>query len=140
MEETFDFMLKYGSLIISILITVLSIIIAFIKAKKSGNSKGMLQILEKIPSLITKAETLFGKGKGSAKLDYVLTQLRLYALQNNIKIDDDDLTAQVNSVVETTNNVNIDKKLSETIPSAKDAQIGMANENATNTAQNSLNI
>lgn len=112
-----DFMVKYGITILSVIATIISLIIAFIKAKKTGNSKGMVAILEKIPSLVTTAESLYGKGKGTAKLDYVLTQLRLYALQSNIKVDINDLTAQINSVVETTNNVNIDKQKIETQPS-----------------------
>lgn len=111
-----DFMLKYGITILSVIATIISLIIAFLKAKKTGNSKGMVALLEKIPSLVTTAESLYGKGKGTAKLDYVLTQLRLYALQSNIKVDINDLTAQINSVVETTNNVNIDKQKIETQP------------------------
>lgn len=112
-----DFMVKYGITILSVIATIISLIIAFIKAKKTGNSKGMVALLEKIPSLVTTAESLYGKGKGTAKLDYVLTQLRLYALQSNIKVDINDLTAQINSVVETTNNVNIDKQKIEAQPS-----------------------
>lgn len=112
-----DFMVKYGITIMSVIATIISLIIAFLKAKKTGNSKGMVALLEKIPSLVTTAESLYGKGKGTAKLDYVLTQLRLYALQSNIKVDINDLTAQINSVVETTNNVNIDKQKIETQPS-----------------------
>lgn len=104
-----SFCTTYGLTILSIIATIISIVIALIKAKTSGNNKGMIAIIEKIPSLVTTAESLFGKGKGTAKLDYVLTQLRLYALQNDIKIDVEDLTAQVNSVVATTNNVNVDK-------------------------------
>lgn len=112
-----DFMVKYGITILSVIATIISLIIAFLKAKKTGNSKGMVALLEKIPSLVTTAESLYGKGKGAAKLDYVLTQLRLYALQSNIKVDINDLTAQINSVVEATNNVNIDKQKIETQPS-----------------------
>lgn len=111
-----DFMVKYGITILSVIATIISLVIAFLKAKKTGNSKGMVALLEKIPSLVTTAESLYGKGKGTAKLDYVLTQLRLYALQSNIKVDINDLTAQINSVVETTNNVNIDKQKIETQP------------------------
>ena len=112
-----DFMVKYGITILSVIATIISLVIAFLKSKKTGNSKGMVALLEKIPSLVTTAESLYGKGKGTAKLDYVLTQLRLYALQSNIKVDINDLTAQINSVVETTNNVNIDKQKIETQPS-----------------------
>ena len=104
-----DFIVKYGVMILSIIATIASMIIAVIKAKRSGHTKGLLAIVERIPSLVTTAESLFGSGKGSAKLDYVLTQLRLYALQQNVKVDVEDLTAQINSVVDTTKNVNVVK-------------------------------
>ena len=87
-----DFIIKYGVMILSIIATIASLIIAWVKAKHSGNTKGLLSIVERIPSLVTTAESLFGSGKGSAKLDYVLTQLRLYALQQNVKVDVEDLT------------------------------------------------
>lgn len=102
-----DFILKYGLMILSIVATIASLIVAWVKAKRTGNTKSLLSIVERIPSLVTTAESLFGSGKGSAKLDYVLTQLRLYALQQNVKVDVEDLTAQINSVVDTTKNVNV---------------------------------
>lgn len=104
-----DFIVKYGIMILSIIATIASLIIAWVKAKSIGNTKGLLAIVERIPSLVTTAESLFGSGKGSAKLDYVLTQLRLYALQQNVRVDVEDLTAQINSVVDTTKNVNVVK-------------------------------
>lgn len=102
-----DFMIKYGLMILSIVATIASLIVAWVKAKRTGNTKSLLSIVERIPSLVTTAESLFGSGKGSAKLDYVLTQLRLYALQQNVKVDVEDLTAQINSVVDATKNVNV---------------------------------
>lgn len=104
-----DFIVKYGIMILSIIATIASLIIAWVKAKSIGNTKGLLAIVERIPSLVTTAESLFGSGKGSAKLDYVLTQLRLYALQQNVRVDVEDLTAQINSIVDTTKNVNVVK-------------------------------
>ena len=104
-----DFIIKYGIMILSIIATIASLIIAWVKAKSIGNTKGLLAIVERIPSLVTTAESLFGSGKGSAKLDYVLTQLRLYALQQNVRVDVEDLTAQINSIVDTTKNVNVVK-------------------------------
>ena len=104
-----DFIVKYGIMILSIIATIASLIIAWVKAKHTGNTKGLLAIVERIPSLVTTAESLFGSGKGSAKLDYVLTQLRLYALQQNVKVNVEDLTAQINSVVDATKNVNVVK-------------------------------
>lgn len=133
------FMLTYGTTIISIVITILSLILAYIKARKSGNTKGMLAILEKIPSLVTTAESLYGAGKGSAKLDYVLTQLRLYALQNNIKVDAEELTAQVNSVVETTKNVNVNTPTID-IETDTTAKSGASVESGSTNTQTNINI
>lgn len=133
-----EFLKAYGLTGLSILATIFSLIIAWLKARKNGNTKGMLAILEKIPSLVVTAESLYGSGKGSAKLDYVLTQLRLFALQNNIKVDVDDLTAQINSVVETTKNVNTTIVKADDIPS--NVNVGNAGENINVTAQDTLNI
>lgn len=136
-----DFLARYGLTILSLIATIISVIIAFIKAKKTGNSKGMLAILEKIPSLVITAESLYGSGKGSAKLDYVLTQLRLYALQNNIKVDVEDLTAQINSVVETTKNVNVSSvNVEQTITPSQDSMAGGVNENNSVISKNTINI
>lgn len=133
-----DFIVANWYVILSIAVTVASIVWAVIKQVKAGNTKGMVALLELIPSLVITAESLYGKGKGSAKLDYVLTQLRLYALQHNIKVNTEDLTAQINSVVETTNNVNMDKPM-PVIPS-QDAQTGLATDSKPVYTQNTVNI
>lgn len=134
-----QFLATYGLTILSVIATIISLIIALIKAKKSGNSKGMIGILEMIPSLVNTAESLFGKGHGQAKLDYVLTQIRLYALQNNVKVDINQLTDQVNSVVTTTNSVNIDKTKKVEKPT-EIIQSGAVIENNTSDFQDTINI
>lgn len=134
-----QFLATYGLTILSVIATIISLIIALIKAKKSGNSKGMIAILEMIPSLVNTAESLFGKGHGQAKLDYVLTQIRLYALQNNVKVDINQLTDQVNTVVTTTNSVNIDKTQKVEKPT-EIIQSGAVIENNTSDFQDTINI
>lgn len=134
-----QFLATYGLTILSVIATIISLIIALIKAKKSGNSKGMIAILDMIPSLVNTAESLFGKGHGQAKLDYVLTQIRLYALQNNVKVDINQLTDQVNSVVTTTNSVNIDKTQKVEKPT-EIIQSGAVIENNTSDFQDTINI
>lgn len=134
-----DFMLKYGLMILSIVATIASLILVWVKAKRTGNTKSLLSIVERIPSLVTTAESLFGSGKGSAKLDYVLTQLRLYALQQNVKVDVEDLTAQINSVIDATKNVNV--VVSEKPCTAEDSNESRADaENSTAINQDSINI
>ena len=133
-----DFIIKYGVMILSIIATIASLIIAWVKAKRSGNTNGLLAILEQIPSLVTTAESLFGSGKGSAKLDYVLTQLRLYALQQNVKVNVEDLTAQINSVVDATKNVNV---VRTEIPSKEaTAESGAVTENSPANTKDFINI
>lgn len=134
-----QFLATYGLTILSVIATIISLIIALIKAKKSGNSKGMIAILEMIPILVNTAESLFGKGHGQAKLDYVLTQIRLYALQNNVKVNINQLTDQVNSVVTTTNSVNIDKTQKVEKPT-EIKQSGAVIENNTSDFQDTINI
>lgn len=134
-----DFIVKYFVTILSIFATIASLIIAWVKAKHTGNTKGLLAIVERIPSLVTTAESLFGSGKGSAKLDYVLTQLRLYALQQNVKVDVEDLTAQINSVVDATKNVNV---VVAEKPSTAEAsnECGACTGNSTAINQDNINI
>ena len=133
-----DFIMANWYVIVSIAVTVASIVWAIIKQVKAGNTKGIVALLELIPSLVITAESLYGKGKGSAKLDYVLTQLRLYALQHNIKVNTEDLTAQINSVVETTNNVNMDKPTP--VKPSQEAQTGLATDSKPVDTQNTVNI
>lgn len=133
-----NFVVKYGVMILSIIATIASTAIMLIKAKITGNTKSLLALAERIPSLVTTAESLFGSGKGQAKLDYVLTQLRLYALQQNVKVDVEDLTAQINSVVDATKNVNVKPKApspTETLTVCR-AEF----ENSTNVTQDNVNI
>lgn len=133
-----NFLVANWYVIISIIVTVASIVWAIIKQVKAGNTKGIVALLELIPSLVITAESLYGKGKGSAKLDYVLTQLRLYALQHNIKVNTEDLTAQINSVVETTNNVNMDKPAP--VKPSQEAQTGLATDSKPVVTQDTINI
>ena len=133
-----NFLMANWYVIVSIAVTVASIVWAIIKQVKAGNTKAIVALLELIPSLVITAESLYGKGKGSAKLDYVLTQLRLYALQHNIKVNTEDLTAQINSVVETTNNVNMDKPA--LVKPRQEAQTGLATDSKPVDTQDTVNI
>lgn len=133
-----DFILDYGLVILSIIATIASLIIAWVKAKRTGNANGMLSIVARIPSLVTTAESLYGSGKGSAKLDYVLTQLRLYALQLGVKVDVEDLTAQINSVVDATKNVNA-VKTENPSPTETPADCGAVTENSPANTQDFIN-
>lgn len=123
--------------VLSLISLIISVIIIIIKAKKNGNIKGILDLVNLIPNLVVQAEKLFGKGNGTAKLNYVLTELRVYALEHNISVTNEDLKIQVESVVSATNQVNIDKtpnvEINESTATA-DSQV------STNSTQTNINI
>lgn len=99
--------INIGLAILGFISMIISFVIAYIKAKKNGNSLSMIALIEKIPLFVTTAETIFGKGNGRAKLEYVLTQLKMLAMNNGIIVDEEKLRNDVNSVVLATNYVNV---------------------------------
>lgn len=123
--------------VLSLISLIISIIFIIIKAKKNGNIKGVLDLLGLIPNLVVQAEKLFGKGNGTAKLNYVLTELRVYALENHISVTNDELKVHIESVVSATNQVNTDKtpnvEINENTASAN-------TEVSTNSTQTNINI
>lgn len=95
--------ISYVLLGIGVLSTIVSIGVAVAKAKKNGNTKKIVDLVNSIPSLVRQAETMFGVGKGTAKMAWVLQELRLKAMEDNICITTADLEKQVNDNVETLN-------------------------------------
>lgn len=90
---------------------IVSIILSIIKSKKAGSSNITSTLLQQLPNLITEAEQMFGSGKGIYKLQWVLTQLEILALKNNTILNRETWTNYINSYVETTNNVNVNKEV-----------------------------
>lgn len=130
-----DFIVRYGITILSVALAIVGLIMSIIKAHRAGNTKGVLSLYAQIPNLVAQAENLFGKGNGFAKLNYVLTELRVIAMENNIAINKADLTEQINNVVNTTKVVNVDTpKVEQTTETT--TNVDNAN-NATNT-QNTI--
>ena len=119
-----------------ILIGIASALIAYIKAKKSGNTAGQVEILNKIPELVIKAEQLFGAGNGSAKLQYVMNELRIFALERRIKVDNATLENSVNTMVNVSNNVNVGKLTTPSKPDAQPDNITTGVEDKQNTTTN----
>lgn len=123
---------------LSILVTLISFIVAYIKAKKSGNLEAMQALEDYLQELIVKAENTFGAGTGEVKLDNVVTKATLYALQNKIKITQAELTNKVNKIVETTNQVNVVK--STKTPSEEAGIAEPVADVVTTTTQDTINI
>lgn len=107
MSEFLTYCLDNWYLLLTILLTIISIILVLIKLVKNGNFSGIVKLYNIMPSLISKAEEIYGSGHGAAKLAYVLTELRTYALDNSITVSTELLTNAVNAQVETTKTVNV---------------------------------
>lgn len=107
MEISNDVVFKLSSYLISTLAFALPFLFAFRKAKEEGRLKDTVaNVFSTIPLLMVKAEKLYGSGRGDQKLDYVLTQLRLLAYENAFQLNEEEAKKQVETVVETTKNVN----------------------------------
>ena len=112
-----EFMNTNGYYILYIIFSVVMILLMIIRsAKKAKESKqkdaiaenniGLLDLLDKIEPLVMKAEEMYGRGNGTFKLEYVLTQLMLEAMKKNIKVDENVLVEKIEAVVKTTKKVN----------------------------------
>ena len=119
------------NLIISIasgLIAVTGLVVVIVKWVLNGNAKKVLALISSIPELVKQAEQMFGSGHGADKFRWVMTMLKNQALATKTRVSDEVLGNSVNDVVDTTNNVNIDK-----FPFSK------TESNATDNTTNKLN-
>ena len=99
--------LYYG---ISGILGVISIAIAVIQKSKQKNISKLKALYESIPDFVILAENIFGAKNGANKKEFVMTKLVNYALSNNIKYDYNEVSNQVESVVNATNNVNVSRE------------------------------
>lgn len=101
------------SVLCSILVSVITIGISVYKVIKNGkhsnNTAKLLDLISSIPELVVKAEDIYGAGKGAAKLDYVLTKLKLQAVTMAIDVSDEVLTNEIENIVNATKSVNTAK-------------------------------
>lgn len=95
--------------IVSGLIAVTGLVVVIVKWVLNGNAKKVLALISSIPELVKQAEQMFGSGHGSDKFRWVMTMLKNQALATKTRVSDEVLGNSVNDVVDTTNNVNIDK-------------------------------
>lgn len=88
------------SICIPALVALVSIIFNIITLSKKGKKATALSILSAIPDYVTQAESIFGAGNGQAKLQWVLTKVQIDAVKANINIEDSEIKARVESVME----------------------------------------
>lgn len=85
------------------------LIIIFVRWFRNGNAKKILALVAVVPELVKKAEQMFGSGHGVDKFNWVMTMLKIQALATHTNVKDEVLEATINDIVDTTNNVNVDK-------------------------------
>lgn len=81
------------------LVSILASIITFIQKK---NKDAVLDIMSKIPGLVSEAEKTFtGQKQGTAKLSWVLSKLEIECLKAHVKLSKEELTDAIESTLET---------------------------------------
>lgn len=103
--------IRYCLLGVSILCSIVLFIINFSKADKEKKQQIIASILASIPSLCSKAETIYksisGEKLGEQRSAWVQDQVKLMALENGVKISNDLVQSQIDACIDLKN---IDKK------------------------------
>lgn len=108
---------------ISFILGLVSALIPYLRTAKAKNNaekvvkalSGFEIICRNIQQLVVKAEQ-FRNFSGAERKEWVMTQLRIIALENSIVFDESAVSEKVEEVVETTRKVNVNKNVSrETI-------------------------
>lgn len=116
---------------ISFILGLVSTLIPYLKTAKAKNNaekvakalSGFELICRNIQPLVVKAEQ-FRNFSGAERKEWVMTQLRIVALENSIAFDESSVSEKVEEVIQTTNKVNVNKNVSRETIVAK-------NENST---------
>ena len=104
-----ELVIKIASLVISGLSVLVSIIVALKGKSATARKATWLSIITMLPSLITDAEKTFGSGNGDKKLRMVIDGVRLFALEHGLKVDIEDVTKEVESLISMSKDVNVVK-------------------------------
>lgn len=107
---------------ISFILGVVSTLIPYLKtakAKKNAEKvvkalSGFELICKNIQPLVVKAEQ-FRNFSGAERKEWVMTQLRIVALENSIVFDDSAVSEKVEEIISTTNKVNVNKNVSREV-------------------------
>ncbi len=89
---------------ISIALTMYSIIsniIMGVKNKGKDKKTTVLEILANVPFYVKQAESIFGKGCGLSKCEWVLTKIQLDAVKANVDVTEEQVKEQIELLLET---------------------------------------
>lgn len=122
--ETFKLILSIAAGALPFIITTLTYMIKFVKNKKAKKIlNGVLSVTEQLQPLIVQAEK-FTHYSGEEKKQYVLTRVRQFAMENNLRFDETAVSEEIDELVATTKRVNAREKdkLAEEKAAAPDSE------------------
>ena len=86
---------------LSVVVSIISIAISFVKAVKAKKANKILTLWGKIPGYVIQAEQIFGSKTGIAKLDFVLSKLQTDCVRLDLDMSDDELKTYVEDILST---------------------------------------
>lgn len=110
-------------LVLSGVVAVGSIVASIFTTSKKNKKARTLEILANVTDYVKQAETIFGTGNGTAKLQWVLTKVQIDCVKNNLKITDAEISNEVEKVLETP------EKKRETVATSVATTTQMSNTN-----------
>lgn len=113
MLENIEIIISLGGTCLTLLLTTILFL------KKTIKNKKVREIVKKVESLtnqiipyIKEAEG-YSNYSGVEKKSYVMTKLQAYALENKIAFNKEEISNKIESLIELTNEVNVEKKIKE---------------------------
>ena len=98
--------ISIGVNVLALFISIFSVIRYLVKNIGLKGSELVAKLIALIPSYVTKAEQIFGRGNGTAKKSYVMQALEMLALKEGYSVDTGTLDQAVENVIAATKNVN----------------------------------
>lgn len=84
-------------------LSIITLIFAIVRTKGAKNKKTtLIEIIDKIPDIISEAQTLFGANAKSttAFMNYILTKLQVECITHNISAENSELENRVVKILE----------------------------------------
>lgn len=135
-----NFIIENWYALISIILALGGLAFAWRNASKTTKTKLTNAIYTKIPSLVRQANVLFGTGNGIAKFNYVLTELRAYAIELGTKVDIGDLTERIEDEVKTLNCERDERKENVVNPTSSNEVINSVEVNSNIVENNNVDL
>lgn len=89
--------------IVGVLLIATVIVLCIINERKDKAKELVYKLLRKVMTYVEEAETMFGSGKGEAKLDYVMTKVQLDCANYKIKISLPSVVDYIEQLLKTPN-------------------------------------